>query len=143
MHSKKLSHFDANTQNFYNVESGSTKLHFQGFTFDVLHCGTCSSTIHRGHTVAFPWQQWLRGCATTIPYRHIACLAGWFRRMTEEQRSVKSDERLGALSTIRHDKSAAKVCDFVLSNRRVSICEADEEAEIFYGSCHDNSREHL
>ena len=58
--------------------------------------------------------------------------------MTEEQKSVKSDERLGPLSTTRHDKSAAEVCDFVRNERRVSICEAGQEAEIFYGSCHDN-----
>jgi len=46
--------------------------------------------------------------------------------MTEEQNSVKSDERLGPLSTTRHDKSAANVCDFVRNNRRVSIFEADK-----------------
>jgi len=58
--------------------------------------------------------------------------------MIEEQKSVQSDERLGPLSITRHDKSAAEVCDFVRNNRRASICEADEEAERFYGSCHDN-----
>jgi len=38
--------------------------------------------------------------------------------MTEEQKSVKSDERLGPLSTTRHDKSAAKVCDFARNDRK-------------------------
>ena len=63
----------------------------------------CTSTIHRGHTVAFPWQQRLRGCATMNRYGHIAYLAGWFRCMTEEQKSVQSDERLEPLSITRHD----------------------------------------
>lgn len=58
--------------------------------------------------------------------------------MTEERKSVKSDGRLGPLSATRHDKSAAQMCDFGRNDRRVSICEEDEEAEIFYGSCHDN-----
>ena len=35
------------------------------------------------------------------------------------------------------------MCDFVRNDRGVSICEADEEAEIFYGSYHDNWRGRL
>lgn len=58
--------------------------------------------------------------------------------MTEEQKSVKSEERLGALSTARHAKSAAKVCDLVRNGRTVGIREADEEVQKVYGSCHDN-----
>ena len=58
--------------------------------------------------------------------------------MTEEQKSVKSEERLGAVSTARHAKSAAEVCDIVRNGRRVGICEADEEVQIVHGSCHDN-----
>ena len=45
---------------------------------------------------------------------------------------------LEPLSITRHDKYAAKVCDFVRNDRR-----ADEEAERFYSSCHDHWREHL
>jgi hypothetical protein len=31
----------------------------------------------------------------------------------------------------------------VQNDRRVSICEVDEEVKTFYGSCHANWREHL
>jgi hypothetical protein len=58
-------------------------------------------------------------------------------------KSVKSDERPGRPSTTRHEKSVAKVCYFVRNDRRVSICEVDEEEGIFYALCHANWREHL
>jgi hypothetical protein len=90
--------------------------------------------FHGSNVYAYAQQRYVTG---TLP------IAGWFRLMTEELKSVKSDERLGPISTNRHDKSAAKVCDFVRNDRRVRICEVDEGVEIFYGSCHDNWREHL
>jgi hypothetical protein len=58
--------------------------------------------------------------------------------VTSEQNSFKIDERPGRPSTTRHEKSVAKVRYFVQNDRRVSICEVDEEVKTFYGSCHAN-----